>query len=216
MVLTALSLGMRHGLDLDHLATIDAITGTLRDNRILSKFVGLLFSLGHGLVVILISFIIGSGLVQGHIPEWLDGFGKWVSIFFLVVFGSLNLLSVFQSSTTYTLSVGIRSLLATKKFNPALIVLIGALFALSFDTMSQIALFSLSASLMQGWLFSGLLGIFFMLGMMISDGLNGLFVSTMIQRADRASLVTSRSLSLLISIFSLIQALSLIFTATIS
>lgn len=208
MIFMALTLGLRHGFDLDHLATIDAITRTVRDNRYLSKMVGFLFSLGHGVVVTLISLIIGSGLMQSHIPEWLEGFGNWVSIIFLIIFGILNLWMIFQNPTRSTLPVGIRSFLAkrmnVKNYNPFLIMTIGALFAFSFDTFSQIALFSISASLLSGWLFSGILGIFFMLGMMISDGFNGLLVSTLVQRADRMSIVLSRGLGLTISLFSLI------------
>lgn len=66
-----------------------------------------------------------------------------------------------------------------------------------------LALFSLLASLLSGWLLSGVLGIFFMLGMMISDGINGLLVSTLIQRADGISVVVSRGLGLTIGMFSL-------------
>lgn len=64
LISTALLLGMRHGFDLDHLATIDAITRTVRYKPSLSRMVGFLFSLGHGLVVIIVSLIIGGGLFQ--------------------------------------------------------------------------------------------------------------------------------------------------------
>ncbi len=204
LVTMAVTLGIRHGFDLDHLGTIDAITRTVRDNRFLSKMVGFLFSLGHGMVVIAMSLILGSCPLQAHIPEWLDGFGQWVSIVFLSLFGILNLYNVFHNQA---LPVGIKSFLAkrlcSKKFSPALILSIGALFAFSFDTFSQIALFSISASLVSGWLFSGMVGFFFMLGMMVSDGINGLLVSTLIQRADGVSVMVSRGLGLTISLFSL-------------
>ena len=207
MVLIALVLGLRHGLDLDHLATIDAITRTTKDNKILSKFVGFLFSFGHGLVVTSISLIIGSGLIKADAPDWLDGLGKWISIFFLIVFGSLNLWNVFQKAPSSSVPVGIKSYLAKKligkKINAPFIVLVGALFAFSVDTISQIGLFSLSAALVSGWLLSGILGISFTLGMMITDGLNGFFVSKLVQRADKASLIFSRGLGLAISVFSL-------------
>jgi len=208
LVFMALTLGIKHGFDLDHLATIDAITRTVRENRFLSKLVGVLFSLGHGLVVTLISLIIGSGLLQSHIPEWLDGFGQWISIIFLFVFGMLNLYNIFQNPFNQNMPVGIKSFLVkklnAKKFNPLMIMSIGALFAFSFDTFSQIALFSISASLLSGWLFSGVLGLFFMLGMMVSDGINGLIVSALIQRADKISILVSRGLGLTICLFSLV------------
>lgn len=204
MVWMALFLGIRHGFDLDHLATIDAITRTIRDQRCTSKMTGFLFSVGHGIVVSLVSLIIGGGMIQSHIPEWLETFGNAVSIFFLFIFGILNLWNIFRPSK---LPLGIQSFfskkLLPKKMNPFSIMLIGALFAFSFDTISQIALFSISASLMAGWIFSVLIGIVFMMGMMISDGLNGWFVAVLVQRADRASLILSRSVGLSITIFSL-------------
>ena len=206
MILIALALGLRHGFDLDHIATIDAIARTTRTNRFLSKMTGFLFSLGHGIVVTSISLMIGGGLMQTHIPEWLDGFGNWISIFFLVIFGALNLWSLFQKAPS-AMPLGIKSYLAKKlmdkKFNPAMIAMIGGLFAFSFDTFSQVALFSISASLLSGWAFSGILGLFFTIGMMISDSLNGLLVAHIIQRADKASLILSRGLGLCISVFSL-------------
>lgn len=201
----AFLLGLRHGLDLDHLATIDAIARTVRYRPYLSRMVGFLFSLGHGLVVTFISLLIGSGLMKSEIPEWLGGFGSAISLLFLLLFGLLNLWSVWHQSAPVKSSL-VQKLMG-KNDNPFLVILIGALFACSFDTFSQIALFSLSAALMGGWLFSGLLGLFFTLGMMVTDGCNGLFVSVLIQRTDGASLVLSRGLGLAISLFSLITAI---------
>ncbi len=208
MIIMALVLGIRHGFDLDHLATIDALARTVRDNARLSRMVGVLFSLGHGLVVSAISLIIGGGLIQSHIPDWLEGLGNGISIFFLVVFGFLNLWNVFQKSPSPNLPLGVKSFLARKimhkQSTPCWIALIGALFAFSFDTFSQVALFSITASLMSGWLFAGILGLFFTFGMMMADGLNGLLVSTLVVRADKASLILSRGLGITISMFSLI------------
>jgi high-affinity nickel-transport protein len=211
MVLMALTLGVRHGFDLDHLATIDAITRTVRNHSRLSRMVGVLFSLGHGVVVTLISLVVGSGLMKVHTPQWLEGFGNGISIFFLIFFGILNFWSVFQTSSLEEVPAGLKSYLAKnllkKNFNAMMVMGVGALFALSFDTFSQIALFSISASLLSGWWFSGILGASFTLGMMMSDGLNGLFVSTLIRRADGSSLMLSRGLGLTISMFSLVTGI---------
>lgn len=211
----ALTLGVRHGFDLDHLATIDAMTRTVRDNRILSQMTGFLFSLGHGLVVILMSLIISSGLMKPYVPDWLEGFGQAISLAFLTTFGLLNLYNIFYNPSSHTMSIGIKSLLiktlGVKKLDPLLIMSIGALFAFSFDTFSQIALFSISSTLLSEWLFAGVLGFFFMLGMMVSDGINGLLVSALIQRVDRISITVSRILGLTISMFSLGLALMSLF-----
>ena len=200
------TLGIRHGFDLDHLATIDSITRTVKENARLSKCAGFLFSFGHGLVVIALCLIIGSGFIQTRTPRWLETCGHWISIFFLLLFGLLTLWNSLKKSTV--LPIGLKGFFFLKllgeKYNPFLIILIGALFALSFDTFTQVALFSISASVLAGYFFTIVLGIVFMLGMMISDGLNGLFVSKIIQSADKKSMIISRGFGLLIAGFSLI------------
>lgn len=210
MVSMAFILGIRHGFDLDHLATIDSITRVVSRNRFFSRIIGLLFSLGHGLVVITISLLIGSGLMQSQAPEWLKTLGNWVSIIFLLIFGIVNLWSIFQSPSKSNTTVSLKGYLAGKiisqNFNPLYVILIGALFALSFDTFSQVALFSLTANVIAGWLLSGLLGLVFMFGMMTADGLNGYLVSTLIQRTNKISNVVSRITGLIISLFSMITA----------
>jgi len=204
-----LTLGMRHGFDLDHLATIDSITRASKENIHVSKLAGFLFSLGHGLIVILMSFIIGSGFIHANSPPWLATFGNWISIFFLFVFGFLTLWSLLPHAPVLPTSLRgflVKKLLG-KNYNPFLIILVGAFFAFSFDTFTQVALFSISGSLTMGSLFSLILGIIFMLGMMISDGLNGFFVSFLIQLADKRSLLISRLLGLLIAFFSILVGL---------
>lgn len=203
----AFTLGLRHGFDLDHLATIDSITRAVKSNIRLSKFVGFLFSLGHGLVVITMSLIIGSGVIQTQtqMPTWLEAFGNWISIFFLFLFGVITLWNLLPNSKV--IPVGIRSVIFKKLFkdnyNPIIIMLIGALFALSFDTFTQVALLSLSASLLTGIFFTAILGIVFMMGMMTTDGLNGIFVSSLLQSADKKSRVISCGFGILIGMFSL-------------
>lgn len=203
----AFTLGIRHGFDLDHLATIDAITRTVADNHFLSRITGCLFSLGHGLVVTLFSIILGSGIMHAHTPQWLDKFGAWVSIVFLFLFGLLNLWNVLRNPSHISRPLGIKSFIAKKllgqKCNPLTIIGIGALFALSFDTVTQVALFSLSATIVGGWVFSGILGLVFMIGMMVSDGLNGYLVSHLLQSANKTSLILSKMSGLAVALFSL-------------
>jgi high-affinity nickel permease len=205
----AFALGIRHGFDLDHLATIDSITRTVKENARLSKFVGFLFSFGHGIVVIVMSLIIGSGIVQARSPLWLESFGHWISVFFLLAFGILTLWNILPNSSI--LPTNFRGFLFKKllgeKYNPFLIILIGALFAFSFDTFTQVALFSISVSVMTSLFFTVILGIVFMLGMMTSDGFNGLFVSSLIQFADKKSALISRIFGLFIACFSLMLGL---------
>jgi high-affinity nickel-transport protein len=83
-----LLLGMRHGFDADHLATIDGLT-RLNQRRQLgwARYCGALFSLGHGLVVMLIAAFVGLASTHWSPPAWLDLFGAWVSIAFLIGLG---------------------------------------------------------------------------------------------------------------------------------
>ena len=207
MISMALMLGVQHGYDLDHLATIDSATRVVCENNRLSRMTGFLFSLGHGLVIISLSLLIGSGMMQLHIPVWLDYLGSWISILFLFLFGILTLWNVLKKPASPTMPVSIRKYFSSKiahhQFHPFSIILMGALFAFSFDTFSQVGLFSIAASAMSGWLFAGILGVFFMGGMMATDGLNGLLVATLIQRADNTAFVISRLLGFVIAIFSL-------------
>ncbi|HAT8180677.1 TPA: DNA repair protein [Legionella pneumophila] len=207
LISAALLLGIRHGFDLDHLATIDAITRTVRNKPSLSSMVGFLFSLGHGLVVIIVSLIIGGGIISASTPEWLNEVGNIVSITCLFLFGLLTLWNTVNYSSHVIMPTNLRNYLSRKlvhnNAHPLLILCIGALFALSFDTISQIVLFSLSASALSGFLFSGLLGFIFMMGMMMSDGLNGIFVASLIRRADGSSLFFSRLIGFGIAFFSM-------------
>ena len=154
------------------------------------------------------SVVISSGLMRGGSLGWLEAFGQWVSIVCLFVFGLLTLWIIVPHShhIPTTLSTFVFRKFFANTCNPYLIVLIGALFAFSFDTFTQVALFSVSASVMAGCFFSILLGVVFMLGMMASDGLNGLLVASVIQRADQYASIISRVVGLIIAIFSLTLA----------
>src|SRR6266850_1793509 len=68
-------LGLKHGLDPDHLVAIDGFTRSSR-----SRWCGLFFSLGHGVVVTLVG--VGVALVASdwQPPQWLEYTGAWISI----------------------------------------------------------------------------------------------------------------------------------------
>lgn len=202
-----LIMGLRHGFDLDHLATIDAITRTIHSDASLSKFTGVLFSLGHGLVITLLSVIVGGGIIRFKISNSFEIFGNCVSILFLILFGLLNFMTIFKISERFSKKINIKQFLLNyivgKNYNPVAIFCIGALFAISFDTFSQIALLSLSAAALGGFIFSFFIGILFTLGIILADGLNGLFIFNIISMADKCSTVVSRTLGLGIAFFSL-------------
>jgi nickel/cobalt transporter (NiCoT) family protein len=204
-------LGLRHGLDADHLATIDGLTRfNSRANPRLARVCGALFSLGHGAVVIACALIVSSLAQQWKIPEWLEAFGAWVSIGFLALLGVANLHAVFSSKPgQVVVPVGLKGRFLgrlARAASPGLVALVGALFALSFDTVSQAALFALTATRFGGWQHALMLGLLFMLGMLVTDGVNGLWISRLILRADQIALVASRLMSLVVAGVSLLVA----------
>jgi nickel/cobalt transporter (NiCoT) family protein len=177
-------LGLRHGFDPDHLVAIDGLTSSNR-----SRWNGLFFSLGHGVVVTLVGVAVAIAATEWHAPAWLREIGAWISIAVLLVLGLANLMMVWRAPAGRAVPlVGMRSRWfadqLSRTSHPVFIASIGAAFALSFDTISHALLFSLTGASMAGWLFATLLGLVFTFGMVITDGLNGLWVARM--RGSRA------------------------------
>lgn len=202
----AFAFGLKHGLDPDHLATID---GLARFNATakpwLSKWAGVLFSLGHGLVVITAVEIIA--LLPGRItlPYWLEGLGMAVSIGTLLLLGILNVNAAFNTRHAAH-PIGLKGWMRFQSGHPAIVLGIGALFALSFDTMSQAAFFSLAANNISFELYAFTLGVVFTLGMIVSDGANGMLTARCIKESGKRALLASRIMSLVIGSVSLFVA----------
>ena len=200
-------LGAKHGLDADHLATIDGLTRyNLRLAPRRARWCGSLFSLGHGTVVMLIALAVGYASSRGQVPEWMEDVGTWVSIGFLVLLGILNLRAVLATPpgdmvATVGVKAGLlRRLQATS--HPLAIAAVGALFALSFDTMSQAALFAVAATQHGGIAHALVLGLTFTLGMLLADGINGLWIAHLLRRADHRARIASRVMGLMVAAIS--------------
>ncbi len=203
-------LGLKHGFDPDHLATIDGLTrfNAANNKPLLSRWSGLLFSLGHGAVVMAVAVAVGVISLRYQVPGWMDDLGTWISILFLLALGVVNIATVFKTRPDQpVLMVGLKGRWLGKlnqASHPVMIACVGALFALSFDTLSQTALFSLTASSMAGWMFSAALGMIFMLGMIATDAINGLWISRLLNRSDQRALIASRVMGLSVGGLSLI------------
>jgi nickel/cobalt transporter (NiCoT) family protein len=201
-------LGLKHGLDPDHLAAIDGLTRfNAGKSPRLSRWSGLLFSAGHGLVVTLVAVTVATVALQWRAPGWLESAGTWISIGFLTLLGIANLQAVLRTPRGQVLRpAGLRSRLFarfTQASHPVLIAAVGAAFAISFDTISQAVLFSITGSKVAGWVFATLLGLVFTSGMVVTDALNGLWVSRLLARADARAASASRAMSLAIGLLAL-------------
>lgn len=68
---TGLGLGLRHGIDWDHIAAISDVTSS-QNNRTSSIRMGTLYALGHAAVVVVLGLLaIWLGTL---LPEWIDGY----------------------------------------------------------------------------------------------------------------------------------------------
>lgn len=211
LVAVVFLLGLKHGLDPDHLAAIDGLTRYNAGSRPrLARWSGTLFSAGHGAVVTAVAIAVATVASEWLAPRWLDNTGIWISIGFLALLGVANLAAVLRAPHGEVVRpVGMRSRLfarLTRAGHPVLVAGVGAAFALSFDTMSQAVLLSVTGSHLAGWLFAGALGVVFTAGMMATDALNGLWVSRLVRSADRRAAAASRVMSLAIGGISLAMA----------
>jgi high-affinity nickel-transport protein len=212
LCLLAFVLGVRHGFDADHLATIDGLTRyNAPTNPALSRLCGALFSLGHGAVVCLVA--LGAGAVSSgwQAPGWLEYTGISISIAFLFGLAWLNVRAVVRAPAGAVVSpTGIRSRLLGRIVtvrSPWAVAAVGALFAISFDTISQAALFALAASRFGGLPEALFVCGLFVLGMLAVDGANGLWISRLIRRADRTAAIASRVMALTVAAISLVLGL---------
>ena len=202
-------LGLKHGFDADHLATIDGLTRfNSRDKPRLARYCGVLFSLGHGAVVVAIALAVSTLAQHWQTPEWLATFGAWISIAFLLALGVVNVHAVLRTDPGEVVRpVGLKGRFLgrlAQAASPGWVALVGALFALSFDTVSQAALFALTAARFGGWQHALMLGLLFMLGMLVTDGINGYWISRLILRADQIAALASRVMSLVVAGVSLL------------
>lgn len=188
--------GVKHGLDPDHLATIDGLSRfNAAEKPWLAKWAGVLFSAGHGLVVTAVVAVVALLPANFSLPTWLEGFGAAVSILTLLMLGFLNLYVAFSRQNTWTRPPGLKSFMRIQSGHPLLVLGIGALFALSFDTMSMATFFSLAAVHVSIGAYAFILGIIFTCGMIVSDGINGMLTARFIRQSQARAIVAARVMS---------------------
>lgn len=193
LCLVVLLLGARHGFDADHLAAIDGMTRLQsRSRRVLARWCGALFSLGHGGVVMLVAVLLSTLQGSWQAPQWLDAAGRGISIVFLLLLGIANLRAVLAAPAgQLVVATGLRGRWIQGRLRDWLqgrsawaVAGVGALFALSFDTLSQAAVFAVAGSAAGGMGLALLLGLLFTIGMMMTDALNGWWLARLLARAD--------------------------------
>jgi high-affinity nickel-transport protein len=173
-----MALGLRHGVDPDHLAAIDGLS-RLRPSR----WNGVLFAIGHGILVTLLAVGVG-----GLLARTVGRFAPWL----LILLGGINLWRLRKPVTHRH-----RGFSRIARSSP---LLLGILFGAGFETASQLSALVLAAD-MDPWV----LGLVFSAGMMLVDGTDGYLASRTQSQAiagGRRALRASRSLGIFVVVFS--------------
>lgn len=207
----AMLFGLKHGFDADHLASIDGLARlqTRHGRTRLAALSGMLFSSGHGLMILLAAWLLEwSGI--GRLPLWLDSLGSWISIIFLVCIGIVNLRNALQAPDARTVRaaspLGQWIMRLPIPHGLAGSLMVGALFALSLDAMTIAAWFGLAGSRHGGMPATLLLALSFAFGMIVTDTLNGFLVAKLILRSEQFVQRARRLFSLLVACSALLVA----------
>lgn len=182
--------GFRHAVDADHIAAIDNVTRKLTHEEQKPVAVGFFFSLGHSMVVIVLSVLIifSASFIEQNLPAFKATgsiIGLTISSLFLLLVGIINLVALKQifSKEEATKNKGI----LTRILRPFLKIVthswqmffVGLLFGLGLDTATEIGLLSISAaSAVSGipfWVIM-LLPLAFTASMVLIDTLNGMLM----------------------------------------
>jgi high-affinity nickel-transport protein len=143
-------LGLKHGLDPDHLAAIDGSRASTRARAARVALVGAALLDGPRAGRDAGGVTVATSRIEWRAPQWLEDTGAWISIGFLAILGSRTSHAVLRTPRDEVVRpAGFRSRLFarfTQASHPVLIAAVGAAFAISFDTISQAVLFSLTGS----------------------------------------------------------------------
>lgn len=159
--ITAYVLGLRHAVDIDHIAAIDGTTRKLMHQGKPAESVGFFFSLGHSTIVVVLSVVVAAFGValKGHLPALQsagDVIGTWISAIFLLVLAAANafvLIDLFRRPANEA-DARFGSGMLGRFLQPALKLVnssaqmypVGVLFGLGFDTATEVALLGISAA----------------------------------------------------------------------
>lgn len=197
-------LGLRHAVDADHIAAIDNVTRKFLQEKRRSVTVGFYFALGHSAVVFPVAIAVASiTTMLGRIRQFQEiggTFSTIISAAFLLAIALVNLIIFASIYRTYRrvrrdrvydehdleLLLASRGFLS-RVFRPLFrlvnrswhMLLLGAMFGLGFDTATEIAMFSVSASqASRGLPFMGIVvfPVLFAAGMSLLDTTDGVMM----------------------------------------
>jgi high-affinity nickel-transport protein len=181
---TMLILGMRHGLDVDHITAIDNLV-RLHNATKKSRLVGAGFSSGHMISIlaemIFIIYVIGSITNTNNLAFW----GGVIGAMALGTIGAINIYAMKKWGRSGSAILASKVLNKTGVLGPIGSALVtGLVFGLGFDTATQISAIALSAvaSATAGIQTALILAGFFAMGMMPVDTLDSIILRSAFSR----------------------------------
>jgi nickel/cobalt transporter (NiCoT) family protein len=197
----AYTLGLRHGVDADHICAIDNTTRKLIQQDKRPTTVGSWFSLGHSTIVVAMSamLVLAAAFIETNLPAFeADGaiIGTFISGAFLYVIALINFLifwqiyQIFRSLRSGQLDEDkLEDTLLKRGFmnryfgrlfkfvnEPWQIYPVGVLFGLGFDTASEVALLAITGATAAAhfplWMVM-VLPFLFTCGMVLTDTTDG-------------------------------------------
>lgn len=185
-------LGLRHGLDPDHIACIDGLTWrALNHEHGHAHWIGTLFAIGHGLLVTGIAVGVSKLTHTLSVPDTVVAVFGWIPTALLLVVGTLNLRLLLSRAAGYAPTGWKLKLIPQRLRNhssPWAVIVIGVLFATVFDTATQASAWGYVASNKGGGVFAAFFaGLVFTLGMVITDTLDGRLICRVSRSTDGAA-----------------------------
>jgi len=180
-------LGLRHGLDADHITAIDNLV-RLHNATARARFIGTGFSIGHMIAVLaeIVFIILVVGSITSVEVESIAYTGSIIGMVALASIGILNIVAMRLYGKNWS------SIIASKviarinnRVNPFLTsMIVGMVFGLGFDTATQISAITLSAitSATLGIQFALILACFFAIGMISIDTLDSMLLRSAFAR----------------------------------
>ena len=165
-------LGLRHGVEPDHIAAIDGMTLRALDrHEPHAPWTGSLFALGHGAAIAVLALGVSLLAATFTLPPLLLAITDWLPIVLLAMLGLWNLRVLLAPGLYRPASMRMRLMPAALRERTDLwsTVAVGLLFALVIDTFAHVSAWSVFATHRGGWWAGLLAGLLFSGGMLIAS-----------------------------------------------
>lgn len=212
--------GLRHGMAADHITVIDGLGMHLhhQGRNWIVPWLGTIFAVGHGIIITVYIAFAHLGIQKLHADnyKWLD----WIPVILLFTIAFLNLRTLKRNAQPKPVVPAHTSESGLKK-RSFTALLISVCMIMIFDTLADAAAWGYSAAASRSFFSALVVGLFFTLGMILTDTIDSrLLAKTIIQTQTNSMVLKQRrTLSWVIIVFSFaigLQKLMAIFNASLT